>query len=121
MNKIKVFTKEDKLFLAILGAASLAVSVNVIELACSAGLPLLFTQILALNNLSPFMYFIYMLLYILAFMLDDMIVFVIAMFTLKLTSITNKYNKYSHLIGGLIMLLVGILLLFKPEWIMLNF
>ena len=121
MNKIKVFTKEDKLFLAILGAASLAVSVNVIELACSAGLPLLFTQILALNNLSPFMYFIYMLLYILAFMLDDMIVFVIAMFTLKLTGITNKYNKYSHLIGGLIMLLVGILLLFKPEWIMLNF
>ena len=39
-------------FLAILGVMSLAVTVNLIELACSSGLPLIFTQILALNNLN---------------------------------------------------------------------
>ena len=41
--------------------------------------------------------------------------------TIKITGITNKYNKYSHLIGGIIMLVIGLLMIFKPEWIMMNF
>ena len=100
---------------------TLAVSINFVELACSAGLPLLFTQILALNKLSIPLYILYMGLYMLAYLLDDIIVFVIAMVTMKLTGITNKYNKYSHLIGGIIMLIIGILMILKPEWIMMNF
>ena len=43
------------------------------------------------------------------------------MFTLKITGISNKYSKYSHLIGGIIMLLIGLLMIIKPEWLMLNF
>ena len=121
IHKIKEFTSEKSILLAILGAMTLAVSVNFVELACSAGLPLLFTNILSLNKLPMISYIFYMILYMLAYMLDDIIVFVIAMFTLKLTGITNKYNKYSHLIGGIIMLLIGILMLVKPEWIMMNF
>lgn len=121
INKIKKFTSEKSIIPAMLGAMALAVSVNFVELACSAGLPLLFTQILALNDLSNIQYILYMGLYMLAYMLDDLIVFAIAMFTLKLTGITNKYNKYSHLIGGLIMLIVGLLMILKPEWIMMNF
>ena len=35
--------------------------------------------------------------------------------------ISNKYTKYSHLIGGIIMLLLGILMALKPEWLMFNF
>lgn len=121
IEKIKKFTLEKSLILGLLGVMTLAVSVNFIELACSAGLPLLFTQILALNNLSKLSYMIYILIYILFFLIDDIIVFVIAMFTLKITGISNKYSKYSHLIGGIIMLLIGLLMIIKPEWLMLNF
>ena len=59
MGKIKKFTTEKNFWLAISGVIALAFSVNLIELACSAGLPLIFTQILALNNLNAFIYFIY--------------------------------------------------------------
>lgn len=121
IEKIKKFTLEKSLILGLLGVMTLAVSVNFIELACSAGLPLLFTQILALNNLSKLSYMIYILIYIFFFLMDDIIVFVIAMFTLKITGISNKYSKYSHLIGGIIMLLIGLLMIIKPEWLMLNF
>ena len=121
IEKIKKFTLEKSLILGLLGVMTLAVSVNFIELACSAGLPLLFTQILALNNLSILSYMIYILIYIFFFLVDDIIVFVIAMFTLKITGISNKYSKYSHLIGGIIMLLIGLLMIIKPEWLMLNF
>ena len=121
ISKIKDFTKEKSLFIALGGVIFLAVSVNVIELACSAGLPLVFTQLLAINNVSSFESFIYTLIYIFFFLIDDIIIFLIAMSTTKIHAISTKYNKYSHLIGGILMLIIGILLLVKPEWLMFNF
>lgn len=121
LEQIKKFTHEKKLILAIFGVMGLAVSVNLVELACSAGLPLVFTQILAINKVTGFMAFMYTLLYMMFFLLDDIIVFVIAMVSMKITAISTKYNKYSHLIGGIIMFLIGFLLIFKPEWLMFNF
>ena len=120
-TKIKKITSEKKFILAIFGIIALAISVNLVELACSAGLPLIFTQILALNDLSTFEYVSYMLIYILFFLIDDIVVFVIAMLTLNIKGISSKYGKYSHLIGGIIMILIGILMIFKPEWLMFNF
>lgn len=119
--KIKDFTTKKSLFLALIGVVTLAISVNIVELACSAGLPLMYTQILALNDLSTIQYWLYMLLYIFFFMIDDIIIFTIAMITFKVTGLSTKYSKYSHLIGGIIMLIIGLLLLFKPSIIMLNF
>jgi glutaredoxin/cytochrome c biogenesis protein CcdA len=120
-KKIRKFTAEKSFLLALLGVIGLAISVNLVELACSAGLPLIFTELLALNKISDVAKFGYVLLYILFFLIDDLVVFFIAMFTMKVTGITSKYNKYSHLLGGIVMLLIGVLLLFKPEWLMFQF
>ena len=51
----------------------------------------------------------------------DLIIFIVAMLTSKIAAISTKYNKYSHLIGGILMLLIGVLLIVKPEWLMFNF
>lgn len=114
-SKIKKFTSEKSFFLAILGVMALAVSVNMVELACSAGLPLVFTQLLALNDASGLVGLYYTLIYIFFFLLDDLIIFIIAMVTMNVTGISTKYNKYSHLIGGILMLIIGLLLIFKYE------
>lgn len=121
INKIKKFTSEKNIILAMLGAMTLAISVNFVELACTSGLPTVFIQTLALNNVEGVYLLLYMGLYMLAYLLDDLIVFTIAMITMKTTGMTNKYNKLSHLIGGIVMLIFGILMIFKPEWIMMNF
>ena len=47
-------------------------------------------------------------------MIDDLVVFTIAVATLQLTTASSKYGKYSSIIGGIIMLLVGLLLIIKP-------
>ena len=120
-KKIKKFTSEKSFLLALIGVIGLAISVNMVELACSAGLPLVFTELLAINNVNLFMKIMYTILYIIFFLIDDLIVFFIAMFTMKITGISTKYNKYSHLLGGIVMFIIGILLIFKPEWLMFNF
>jgi len=116
--KLKKITQNQKLVLALGGIALLAVAVNMVELVCSAGLPAIFTQILIMNKLSSWQYYGYLLFYILIFMLDDLIVFIIAMTTLKAIGIDGKYSRWSRLIGGILMVVIGILMLFKPEWLM---
>jgi len=117
-EKLKSIVKQNNLWIAIGGIILLAFLVNLVELICSAGLPAVFTQVLAMNNLSTWGYYSHILLYIFFFMVDDLFVFFVAMITLKMTGITTKYAKYSHLIGGILMVIIGILLIFKPEWLM---
>ncbi len=120
-DKLKKATYDKNLWMALLGIFALAFAVNLVELLCSAGFPAIFTQILALNQLPSFHYYLYIALYIIFFMLDDILVFSIAMRTLEVTGISTRYAKYSNLIGGLLMILIGALLIFKPSYLMFNF
>ena len=120
-DKIKKFTHEKSLWLAIVGAMALAISVNIVELACSAGLPVMFIQILSMNHPTIIEKIVYIGLYMIFFLLDDLIVFFVAMRTMELTGFSTKYGKVSKLVGGLLLLGIGILLIFKPEWLMFNF
>ena len=120
-KRIKKFTHENSWTVAILGIMLLAISVNIVELLCSAGLPLIFSELLILNNITGVKAIGYDFIYILFFLLDDFIVFIIALKTLDVVGVSTKFNKYSHLIGGLIMLLIGILLLVNPGALMFNF
>lgn len=120
-NRIKKFTHEKNLLLALIGVVLLACSVNIVELACSAGLPVMFIQILSMNNLTIIEEIIYIGLYMFFFLIDDMIVFFIAVRTMEVTGISTKYGRISKLIGGILLLGIGILMIFKPEWLMFNF
>ena len=119
-EKIKYITQQKSFYLALGGIIILAFAVNLVELICSAGLPVIFTQVLALSALASWQYYFYMLLYIFIFMLDDLFVFIVAMTTLQLTGITTKYSRLSHLVGGILMLIIGLLLILKPEWLMFS-
>lgn len=120
-EKIKKIVENKSFILSIIGIIILATLVNLVELLCSLGLPIMFTEILSINNLSSDIYFTYIGLYILCFMLDDIIVFTISMLTLKSKAISTKFNKYSHLISGIIMIIIGLLIILKPEWLAFKF
>ena len=120
-ERIKKFTHEENFFLAILGVMALAISVNIVELACSAGLPVMFTQILSMNNLTIIEEVLYIALYMLFFLIDDLVIFFIAVRTMEVSGVSTKYGKASKLIGGILLLIIGVLMIFKPEWLMFNF
>jgi len=120
-TKINSAIEEPHIIIAMLIIIGLAASVNLVELACSLGFPAIFAEILAINNVSGILRIGYLLIYVFFYMLDDMIIFIIAMKTFEVTGISTKYTKYSHLIGGAIMLIIGLLLLFRPDIIMFSF
>ena len=116
-DKLKAAATQKKFILAFFGIIALAFAVNLVELICSAGLPAIYAQVLAMNNLSSLQHYLYILLYIFFFMLDDLLVFFIAMVTLQLSGVSTKYSRFSNLIGGILMLIIGLLLIFKPGWL----
>jgi thiol-disulfide isomerase/thioredoxin len=116
-QKMFYLTENKKIWLAIIGIVLLAFFVNLIELICSAGLPIIYTQILSLSSLSTFQYYSYITLYIFIFMLDDLFIFTVAFFSLQLIKITTKYSRFSHLLGGVVLVILGILLIFKPQYL----
>jgi hypothetical protein len=118
MERLKAVISTRKFWLALGGIVLLAFLVNTVELICSAGFPVVYLQILSLTPMPFWQYYLYLLLYIVIFMLDDIIVFVVAMLTLQLTGMTTRYKRCANLIGGVLMLLIGVLLLFKPGWLM---
>lgn len=117
-TKIKQVINEKSFLLSLIWICVVAFWVNLIELLCSAWLPVVYTQILSMSELSTVSHYLYILLYIFFFMLDDLIIFSIWMITLKITGFWTKYTKYSHLVWGILMILIWILLIFKPEILM---
>jgi hypothetical protein len=118
MERLINISRNEKFILALGGIIVLAFAVNLVELFCSLGLPTIFIQLLTLNHISGLGSFLYILLYLLFFMLDDLIIFIVAMLTLRATGLTTKYTRYSNLIGGIIMLIIGLLMILKPGWLM---
>lgn len=118
-SKIKKIVSAEMTLLTVIGIIGLALSVNVIEFACSIGIPQAYTKILDINALSFIEKQFQTLLYILMYMVDDVIVFAIALYGADKLHLTTKYSKLCNLIGGVLMLILGALLLLAPELLVL--
>lgn len=115
MNQLHELVSAPLTIPTLFGIIALAFVVNSIEFACSAALPAIFTQILALSNLSFWMHYLYILLYDLFFMLDDVIIFSLAVFSINALATNEKYVKFTRVFGGVLMLVIGLVLLFAPQ------
>jgi len=92
------------------GIVVLAFAVNSIEFVCSAAVPAVFTRVLSLASLTSFQHYGYILLYVLFFMLDDLIIFGSAAIAMT-SNVGERYSKYFRPVGATILIILGLLLL----------
>ncbi len=115
-EKIKAYATGPMTIITMLGILMLAFSVNIIEFACSVGIPQTFTKILDIGGLTWAGKQMYNAMYIFMYMVDDLIIFGIAMYSFdRIGLTTHKYTRASHLIGGTIMVALGLILLINPN------
>lgn len=114
-NQIKDIANKPFTILTALGIIGLALSVNVIEFACSVGIPQTYTKILQINNISFVQRQLYTFIYIIGYMIDDIIVFGLALLSVNKLQLTTKYSKWVNLFGGILMVILGLILLLKPS------
>jgi glutaredoxin len=114
-GKIKKLVHSPFTIVTAIGVIGIALSVNVIEFACSIGIPQAYTKILELNSLSFASHQFYLLVYTLFYMLDDLIVFGLALYSFDKLHTSYKYANFSALVGGILMLILGAIMLFAPN------
>ena len=101
------FEKSLNVF-ALIGIVLLfAFVITIVEFPCSATIPVAFAGALANANLSAGMHFLYILIYIVFYLFDELVVFLIAVFTMKLWLASSRFIIWSALATSIILLLMS--------------
>lgn len=93
---------------------ALAAGVSLVEFSCTAGFPVMWSNILAAQNVSTLDFVGLLLLYMVIYQLDELAIFLFAVFTLKASRLEEKHGRILKLIGGVLMLTLAVVMLVKP-------
>lgn len=102
---------------SLLGVAALAVVVNLVELLCTAGLPAIYTAVLAQQQLGTAAHLAYLGLYITGYIADDALMVALAVLALGSGKLTERAGRGLKLLSGVVMLALGLVLLLRPAWL----
>ncbi|MFH1841455.1 MAG: hypothetical protein ABH800_01715 [Candidatus Nealsonbacteria bacterium] len=107
--KIKESLKNPKNIVFLLGTIFLfAVLITIVEFPCSAIVPVTFAGILAQSELSSLQYLSYIALFVLFYMLDEIIVFFVAVTKMTIWLTSKKFLVLITLFEAVIFFLLGL-------------
>jgi len=114
-EKMRKLVQEETTIASVIGVIVLAIFVNLIELACTIGLPAVYTRILTLQNLSPLEYYLYLALYNIMYVVPLAIIVTVFAWTLGGKKLSEKWGRILKLVSGSLMLALALIMLFAPE------
>jgi cytochrome c biogenesis protein CcdA/glutaredoxin len=97
------------------GTAVLAVGVSLLETPCTAGLPLLWTDLLADRDVPASGAVFLFLLYLLVFLVDELLIFGAAVVTMRATKMQEHHGRALQLVGGTLMLTLAVAMVAAPH------
>lgn len=95
--------------------ATMSAGIAVVEFPCTAGFPVLWTNILSHHKVTSFEFVSLLLVYLVVYLLDELLLFLAALITLRVTKLEERHGRLLKLGAGVIMLFLSLALLFKPE------
>ena len=106
----------DRPFTALLGAtAALAVGVSLLETPCTLGLPILWTNLLAENDVAFAGAAVLFVVYLSVFLLDELIVFVTVVATMRALKVQEHHGRALKVVSGMLMITLAAVMLARPD------
>ena len=93
----------------------LAIAANSYELLCTAGLPMVYTRVLTLNDLISTQYYLYLAFYNVIYIIPLLLIVVLFTLTLGRKKLSEQEGRLLKLLSGSMMLGLGTILLLEPE------
>lgn len=93
----------------------LAAGVSLVEFSCTAGFPVLWTNLLSAQNVDALNFILLLVVYMLIYQLDELVIFFVAVFTLRASKLEEKHGRILKLIGGTLMLTLALVMIFAPS------
>jgi hypothetical protein len=85
-----------------------------VELPCTMGFPLVWNGILLERGVTGAAYLTLLLLYLLVYLLDELLLFAVAVVTLRMGRFGESHGRPLKLVGGSLMLALGLVMLLDP-------
>ncbi len=105
---IKDMIKKPKsAIMMVLAIIAFAAIVTIMEFPCSAAIPAAYTAALSTRDLSTLAYIFYTGVYIMFYMIDEIIIFLVAAISSKIWLSSPKFIIASTFIGALVLLVLG--------------
>lgn len=114
-KRMRAASGHQNIFMALGATVVLAVGVSLLETPCTAGFPVLWTGMLADAGVGGAEAAGLFGLYMTPFLLDELAVFALAVFTMRATKMQEKHGQLLKLVAGTTMLALGVVMLVRPE------
>jgi len=102
-----VFESRNSTFWLLFSVFLFALALAVIEFPCSAAIPVVFAGVLAKAQLSSLSYLFYIALFVLFYMIDELIVFLVAVSKMNIWISSPKFTVWATLVEAIILALMG--------------
>ena len=99
----------------IAASAGMALGVTLVELPCTAGLPVLWTSLLTDAGVTTATFGALLGLYMVIYLLDELLVFGAVVVTMRAARIEEREGRVLKLVGGAVMLALALVMLFWPR------
>lgn len=111
----QVFYTES--FLPMIAATALmALGIALVELPCTAGLPFIWTTIVAGMDLTTPYFILLFLIYIVTYLSVELAIFFVAVIRMRSIKMTEERGRILKLVAGSLMLVLGLILFFIPAY-----
>ena len=97
------------------GVSALAIGVSLIELSCTAGLPIIWTNLISLHNVGAMTYVFLLAVYMIIYMIDEMAIFLSVVISMRAIKLKEKQGRFLKLISGILMVFLAGMMLIKPS------
>lgn len=97
------------------GTVVLATGVSLAETPCTAGLPLLWTNLLSSHDVSTATAVALFVLYLAVFLIDELVIFGFAVVTLRSAKLQERQGRILQLASGMLMVALAVTMLFRPH------
>jgi thiol-disulfide isomerase/thioredoxin len=102
-------------FTGLVGATiALAAGVSLVEFSCTAGFPVVWTNILTAQNVDGTTFILLLLLYMLIYQADELLIFCTSVVTLKASRLEEKHGRLLKLISGVLMFTLSVIMITNP-------
>ena len=110
----EVASPDRALAATLVGTVALAVAVSLIETPCTAGLPLLWTTLLAEQGVGWLQGLGLFGVYLLVFLLDELVVFAVAVITLRSARLQERHGRLLKIVAGSVLIVLAATMLVAP-------
>lgn len=110
----RVLNADDSTWMLIGSTVILAAGVSLVEFSCTAGFPVLWTNLLSAQGVSSLAFLGFLFVYMVVYQIDELAIFLVSVCTLRKTKVEEKHGRILKLLGGMLMLTLAAVMLFDP-------